>query len=101
MMMARDLTPQRPELDPKSIDALAATLVRYVESGGEGTDLPAVLRRVAEEARAKHMHAEQLLITLKDVWYSLPAVRKAPEGEEQSRMLQRVITLCIRQYYAG
>jgi len=98
MMMARDLTPQRPELDAASVEALTASLQRYVQEGVDG-DLPAILRRVAAEARAKHMHAEHLLIALKDVWYSLPSVQQAPEGEEQARMLQRIITLSIRQYY--
>ena len=101
MMMARDLTPQRPELDAASIDALNAALQRYVERGEDGSELTDVLRRVAEEARAKHMHAEQLLITLKDVWYALPAIRKMPDGDQQNRLLQRLITLCIRQYYGG
>jgi len=98
MMMARDLTPQRPELDPASVEALTTSLQHYVEHGTDG-DLQSVLRRVAVEARGKHMHAEQLLIALKDVWYSLPSVRQAPEGDAQFRMLQRIITLSIRQYY--
>jgi len=98
MMMARDLTPQRPELDAASVEALTASLQRYVQEGVDGADgWP--MRRVAAEARAKHMHAEHLLIALKDVWYSLPSVQQAPEGEEQARMLQRIITLSIRQYY--
>ena len=100
MMMARDLTPQRPELDAASVDMLGRALTSYVEDD-EGTDLLAVLRHVANEARSRHMHAEQLLVALKDVWYSLPVVRSSPEGEQQNRLLQRVITLCIRQYYAG
>ncbi|HMC57425.1 MAG TPA: hypothetical protein VKH19_19745 [Gemmatimonadaceae bacterium] len=100
MMMARDFTPQRPELDAASVDTLARALAKYLEDD-EGADLLLVLRHIAEEARSRHMHAEQLLVALKDVWYSLPAIRNSPEGEQQNRILQRVITLCIRQYYAG
>ena len=62
--------------------------------------LQEALHRVAAEARSKHMLAERLLIALKDVWYSLPAIRQSPVGETQNRMLQRIVTLCIREYYS-
>ena len=45
------------------------------------------------------MRAEELLVLLKDVWFGLPAIRRMKEGEAQSRLLQRVVTLCIREYY--
>ena len=100
MMMARDLTPQRPELDPASVDALSSALLRFLERE-DAADLQLALRRVADEARSKRMHAEQLLVALKDVWYALPPVQKTSETEAQSRTLQRIITLCIREYYRG
>jgi hypothetical protein len=42
---------------------------------------------------------EHLLITLKQIWSSLPEVRSVGDVEEQTRMLQRVVTMCIREYY--
>ncbi|HJQ19850.1 MAG TPA: hypothetical protein VJ867_05825 [Gemmatimonadaceae bacterium] len=99
MMMARDSSPQRPQLDAASLNALSAALLRYLDDGEDGAPLQTALRAVATEARSKQIHAEQLLLILKEAWYALPAMRQR-EGDEQNRMLQRVVTLCIRQYYS-
>ena len=47
------------------------------------------------------MHAGQLLIALQDVWFGLPHLQDTAEDEEQARLLQRIVTLCIRAYYAA
>lgn len=102
MMMARDETPPRPDLDAAAVDALRSALLAYHDDGNEESGaLRSALRRIAEDARAKQMHAERLLLILKDVWYGLPPIRKTPDGEQQTRMLQRVVTLCIREYYSA
>lgn len=100
MMMARESTPDRPQLDAAAVDALTSALLRYLADGDDGAPLQAALRQVALQAREKRMHAEQLLMELKDVWYELPPIKKTPEGPDQTRMLQRVVTLCIREYYS-
>lgn len=100
MMMAPDSTPHRPQLESTSLDALASALTTYLATGDDGAALQSALRAIAEEARRKAMHAEDLLIALKDVWFGLAPVRSVAESEEQSRMLQRVVTLCIREYYS-
>jgi hypothetical protein len=99
MMMAHDSTPGRPGLSAESVDALRSALEEYLVSGQEPTSLRPALRRIAVEARAKKIHAEQLLIVLKDVWYALPQMGRAG-SEPQNIMLQRIITLCIREYYS-
>ena len=59
------------------------------------------MQTIATEAREKQMRAEQLLVVLKDIWYSVPQIAQAPLGEQQNRLLQRVVTLCIREYYSS
>lgn len=98
MMMAPDSTPNRPELSAASVDALRSALLEYLEDSRESAIQPA-LRRIAAEAREKKIHAEQLLMLLKDVWFALPQIARMPQGEYQNRLLQRVVTLCIREYY--
>jgi len=44
---------------------------------------------------------EQLLVVLKDVWSSLPEVRSMTNTREQINLLQRVVTMCIREYYSA
>lgn len=101
MMMARDTTPPRPQLDAQSIEALSAALSAYLADSVEDGRLRGVLRQIAEEARRKEMHAEQLLVILKDVWFALPSIKNLPEGAEQHRVLQRIVSLCIREYYSA
>lgn len=100
MMMAPDRTPQGPVLEATSLAALESALERYT-ANADATALQLALQRIATEARQKQMHAEQLLVVLKDVWYSLPQIAQAPQGESQNRLLQRVVTLCIREYYSA
>jgi hypothetical protein len=100
MMMAHDSTPNRPELTAASVEALRSALREYLEYSNETSALQSALRLIATEARAKKMHAEQLLVILKDVWFALPQIGQARESELQNRLLQRVVTLCIREYYS-
>ena len=70
-------------------------------SGSTGdAELRRVLRNMSEEARAESLHAEQVIVALKRVWESLPEVRRATDRQEQHRLLERVVTLCIQEYYA-
>jgi hypothetical protein len=100
MMMAPDSTSDRPELSPEAVSALRVALQQYLETGRESDVRPA-LQLVAKEARTKRVHAERLLVVLKDVWTSLPQLGDKPEAERQNQLLQRVITLCIREYYSA
>jgi hypothetical protein len=56
---------------------------------------------MAGEARARSILPEQLLVVLKDVWSSLPEVRSTHESREQISLLQRVVTMCIKEYYSA
>jgi hypothetical protein len=101
MMMAQDSTPNLPELSPASVEGLRVALGEFLSSASDVTSLQTALREIAVEARAREIRAEQLLVLLKDVWFSLPQIARASEGEDQNRLLQRVVTLCIREYYTG
>jgi hypothetical protein len=99
MMMAPDSTPGRPALSAESVDALRSALEEYLANGNEVASLQPTLRRIAVEARERKIHAEQLLVLLKDVWFALPQIERVGT-EPQRLLLQRVITLCIREYYS-
>ena len=97
--MAFDRTPNTSVLDPATVTELRASLARSLAAGSHEDDLKPLLARAAAEARAKGIQAEQLLLALKDIWYSLPAVRGMRDPTEQIRLLQRVVTVCIKEYY--
>lgn len=99
-MMAFDRTPRSAALDPAMVAELRAALSRSVEAGDHGDELKGLLSRAASEAREKGLQAEQLLLALKDIWYSLPHLQTQPGKDIQTRLLQQLIARCIQEYYA-
>jgi hypothetical protein len=100
-MMAFDRTPSGSTLDPAMVAELRAVLSRSVQIGDHGDELKGLLARAAADARAKGIHAEQLMLALKDVWYSLPQLSAHPVSDVQTRLLQQLIARCIQEYYAS
>lgn len=100
-MMVHESTPDRPGLSAESLQALEAAMFTYAATGTAPSSLEPALARIAAEARAKQLRAEQLLIALKDVWYALPSIGRAGTVDEQNAILQRVVTLCVRAYYSS
>ena len=98
--MVHDSSPGPGSLSPETIEAVRAALVAYVDAPSCGERLGQALHVMAAEAREHAMLPEQLLVVLKDIWYTLPIVRSIREPSEQVRLLQRVVTMCIREYYA-
>ena len=98
-MMAPDRTPNSSALDPAIVTEMRAALSRSLKDGSHGDELKGLLSRAALDARKKGIQAEQLLLVLKDIWYSLPAVRAIEDSGAQIRLLQRVVTMCIKEYY--
>ena len=101
MMMAHDSSPPpAPGLEEETIARARAALSLYLKNpDGDGDSLRDALHVMASEARSKSMLPEQLLVVLKDVWYALPAVQAIDDASAQIRLLQRVVTMCIKEYY--
>lgn len=99
--MAFDRTPGSQSLDAATVGELRSALTRSLDNGSHDDDLKAVLAKCAAEARRKGILAEQLLVALKDVWYSLPQVNNQPGNDVQTRLLQQLIARCIQEYYAN
>jgi hypothetical protein len=100
-MMAFDRTPNSSALDPAIVTELRAALSRSLKAGNHGEDLKGLLTRAAIDARQKGVQAEQLLLVLKDMWYSLPQLATHPGDDVQTRLLQQLIARCIQEYYAS
>jgi hypothetical protein len=54
---------------------------------------------MAVVARTSAMLPERLLVVLKDIWHGLPAAHALNDPTERTRLLQRVVSMCIREYY--
>ena len=99
-MMAHDSSPDDNRLAEETIDAVRSALVEYADAPSRGERLHAALHSLAREARERSILPEKLLIVLKEIWYSLPSVQHMKEPDAQVRLLQRVVTMCIKEYYA-
>jgi len=102
MMMAFDSSHTPPSrLDDSTVNAVRDALRLYLADSSEPGALQRALLQLSAEARDKDLHAEQLLVLLKDIWYALPEVRTMTDTTEQVRLLQRVVTMCIKEYYSA
>ena len=99
MMMAHDSSRGPAALAEDTIAAVRSALVRYVDAPSDGDGLRSALHALAAEAHAKSVLPEQLLVRLKEAWSSLPEVRAMRDAQQQARLLERVVTMCIREYY--
>src|SRR5207247_1069305 len=97
MMIAHDSGAEPPHLSAETTERVSRALSEYIDHPGtEAEALRLALHTVAREARALAMPPEQLLVALKALWYGLPQIQRAPEPEQQARLLQRVVSMCIR-----
>jgi hypothetical protein len=102
MMMAHDSSHTPPSrLDDDTVAAVRAALRAYLSNRTDSSSLQRALVGVSAEARQRAMLPEQLLVVLKDVWATLPEVRDMTDAGEQVRLLQRVVTMCIKEYYSA
>ncbi|HKH90203.1 MAG TPA: hypothetical protein VKA54_00295 [Gemmatimonadaceae bacterium] len=101
MMMAHDSSPPPSRLDDESLNAVRLALRAYLRDAENSSALQSALLLVATEARTRDILPEHLLVTLKELWSTLPEVRAIADADEQVRLLQRVVTMCIREYYNG
>jgi hypothetical protein len=101
MMMAYDSSQNPPSrLDDETVAAVRDALRVYLSRSPDAEALRRALIRMSTEARERSILPEHVLVVLKDLWSQLPEVRAMPETGEQIRMLQRVVTMCIKEYYS-
>ncbi|CAN5883260.1 hypothetical protein BH11GEM2_BH11GEM2_29700 [soil metagenome] len=101
MMMAFDSGQNPPSrLSEDTTQSVRAALRDYLATGSSSPLQPALLL-MAADAREKSMPPEQVLIALKDIWNALPEVRVMSDAGNQIRLLQRVVTMCITEYYSA
>lgn len=101
MMMAHDSSSTPPAaLDAVTLDAVRTAIVAYLDAPAAHSErLRNALTDMAGQARDRAILPEQLLVTLKDIWYGLPTVKHVAEPRDQVQTLQRIVTMCIKEYY--
>lgn len=101
MMMAHDSSQNPPSrLSDDTTHSVRVALREYLASDSSA-ELQRALLLMAVDAREKSMPPEQVLIALKDIWNALPEVCAMSDTGNQIRLLQRVVTMCIKEYYSA
>jgi hypothetical protein len=102
MMMVFDSSQTPPSrLDENTVAAVRIALRAYVSDRSHADALKSALLGMSAEARDKAILPEHLLVVLKDMWGGLPEVRSISDTGEQIRLLQHVVTMCIKEYYSA
>jgi hypothetical protein len=93
---------QPNEIAQETVDAVRRALQRDVSASQSepAPELRTALHNLACEARQKAISPERVLIALKSIWRTLPDVEHARDYDEETRILQRVVAICIKEYFA-
>jgi hypothetical protein len=98
-----DLRPMSDAIPPTIVAELRAQLrAQVADPTLSDADQGRALRAVCALARQHNIQVEQLLVVLKDTFDRLtPATSLGPSSAaDRTARLERLVTLCIRTYYA-
>ena len=88
-------------LSESTLQELKAALAEQMKRpNGPTPELAMLLKRVGAEARQKNVKPEELIVIFKQLWNSLAESLRPQNAEQQERMRQNLVTLCIQAYYA-
>ena len=91
--------PHPSVLSERATTALRSALQGQLRQPSTDHSLRRALRAFCIEARTRELRAEQLILLFKRVWRTLPEARGADTRKKQD-MLDRLITICVEEYYA-
>ena len=90
---------QPSALSERATTALRSALQGQLRQPSADHSLRRALRALCVEARTKDLRAEQLIVLFKRAWHSLPESR-GPDTRKKQELLDRLITICVQEYYA-
>lgn len=88
-------------LSESTMQRLRFALIAQIERPESPTqELTALLKEIGREARANEVRPEQLIVIFKQLWNSLAETLRPHDPDQHEKVRQRLVTLCIRAYYA-
>lgn len=88
----------RPRLSADQLEELGAAANGYLCEQITDAELQRVVWGLSRHARDSGMKAEELIVTCKEVWRSLPADGFA-ERSTRTKKLERLVQICIDGYF--
>lgn len=93
----------RPEIPcAAGVEVLRELLRHHVRSAAPATadeSWRVAARLMCEDARARALEVEQLLIAVKRTWPAVAQSAAVPRAESP-RLLARFVTICVQEYYS-
>ena len=88
-------------LTPEAMELLRNALTAWMRGYDEAdASLGQTLHAVATEARERGIRAEELLVTLKSMWFEIGGEPSTPARSTPGhRRLDELVTACIKAYY--
>ena len=83
------------------VTALRSALQSALRHGAPDGELRRAITIVGAEARRRGLFAEQVVITLKEAWYSLPEIRERSRPAARDALLERLVAQAIDAFYAS
>lgn len=105
------MNPEAMPLDPHSLpaplgslsstatSAMIAALEQYLQHCDDVAPLRSALHTIGRESKVKRIPAERLMLAFKSLCASLPQTRAVQDPAQRARLLERVVTICIEEYY--
>ena len=88
-------------LSEATISELRGALTEQLKHQDRPTpELAKLLKKAGAEAREKRLGPEELLVVFKQIWNSLADSMQPQSNDQQERVRQQLVTLCIKAYYA-
>lgn len=84
-----------------TLAALRNALRTHLAGRPTGGELHRALNALCAEAHGRGLRAEELVIKLKQALLQLPEVQALPHGSDRNDLLNRIVSLCIEEYYRG
>ena len=90
----------RHHLSAERLQELGTVAHGYLSEQVTEDELERVVTAVSRHARETGMKAEELIVTCKEVWRTLPADAHVTERTTRSKKLERLVQICIEGYFA-
>lgn len=84
---------------PETVALVESTLTAFLDGTADDSRVCRVFALLADEADARQLRAEGVLVALKRIWNELPQVRALRDSQRRDQMLTRLVRLCIDSYY--
>lgn len=95
----RDGTLPDSQFAERAGTALRSALQGHLRQPVTDETLRRALHALCTDARTKSLRPEHLIVIFKQVWGSLPEVQGRSANRRQD-LLDRIVTICIEEYYA-